>query len=154
MRRRQETTSRHPHELSNAGSGSVKKADKPLGRKVARWGGFEPPTPRFVVWCSIQLSYQRRPFAEQQCSASERLSKASWGLRQGRFLLFLHFFNSGEKACAQTPLAGREQACFPPMSRRSSNAYERLPLKARASSDRATSPRTPLDRWESASDHR
>ena len=20
--------------------------------KVAHWGGFEPPTPRFVVWCS------------------------------------------------------------------------------------------------------
>ena len=27
--------------------------------KVARSGGFEPPTPRFVVWCSIQLSYER-----------------------------------------------------------------------------------------------
>ena len=27
--------------------------------EVARSGGFEPPTPRFVVWCSIQLSYER-----------------------------------------------------------------------------------------------
>ena len=26
---------------------------------MARSGGFEPPTPRFVVWCSIQLSYER-----------------------------------------------------------------------------------------------
>ena len=26
---------------------------------LARRGGFEPPTPRFVVWCSIQLSYRR-----------------------------------------------------------------------------------------------
>lgn len=26
--------------------------------KVAHRGGFEPPTPRFVVWCSIQLSYR------------------------------------------------------------------------------------------------
>ena len=26
---------------------------------VARPEGFEPPTPRFVVWCSIQLSYGR-----------------------------------------------------------------------------------------------
>jgi hypothetical protein len=25
---------------------------------VAHRGGFEPPTPRFVVWCSIQLSYR------------------------------------------------------------------------------------------------
>ena len=25
--------------------------------------GFEPLTPRFVVWCSIQLSYGRRPVA-------------------------------------------------------------------------------------------
>ena len=29
------------------------------GKQVARSGGFEPPTPRFVVWCSIQLSYER-----------------------------------------------------------------------------------------------
>jgi hypothetical protein len=28
---------------------------------VARPEGFEPPTPRFVVWCSIQLSYGRMP---------------------------------------------------------------------------------------------
>jgi hypothetical protein len=27
---------------------------------MARPEGFEPPTPRFVVWCSIQLSYGRR----------------------------------------------------------------------------------------------
>jgi hypothetical protein len=31
--------------------------------EVARSEGFEPPTPRFEVWCSIQLSYERRsPF--------------------------------------------------------------------------------------------
>ena len=29
--------------------------------EMARRGGFEPPTPRFVVWCSIQLSYRRLP---------------------------------------------------------------------------------------------
>ncbi len=28
-------------------------------REMARSEGFEPPTPRFVVWCSIQLSYER-----------------------------------------------------------------------------------------------
>ncbi len=41
-----------------------------LARRVAHRAGFEPTTPRFVVWCSIQLSYrcfraaqtrQRRP---------------------------------------------------------------------------------------------
>jgi hypothetical protein len=26
---------------------------------LARSEGFEPPTPRFEVWCSIQLSYER-----------------------------------------------------------------------------------------------
>jgi hypothetical protein len=29
---------------------------------LARSEGFEPPTPRFEVWCSIQLSYERRCF--------------------------------------------------------------------------------------------
>ena len=28
-------------------------------REMARSGRFELPTPRFVVWCSIQLSYER-----------------------------------------------------------------------------------------------
>ena len=27
--------------------------------KLARPEGFEPPTPKFVAWCSIQLSYGR-----------------------------------------------------------------------------------------------
>ncbi len=27
---------------------------------LARPEGFEPPTPKFVAWCSIQLSYGRR----------------------------------------------------------------------------------------------
>ncbi len=34
---------------------------------MARRGGFEPPTPRFVVWCSIQLSYRRRGGATRDC---------------------------------------------------------------------------------------
>ena len=29
---------------------------------MARPKGFEPLTPRFVVWCSIQLSYGRAAF--------------------------------------------------------------------------------------------
>ncbi len=28
-------------------------------KEMARRGRFELPTPRFVVWCSIQLSYRR-----------------------------------------------------------------------------------------------
>jgi hypothetical protein len=32
-----------------------------FGKVVARPKGFEPLTPRFVVWCSIQLSYGRLP---------------------------------------------------------------------------------------------
>jgi hypothetical protein len=30
-----------------------------LLKDLARPEGFEPPTPRFVVWCSVQLSYGR-----------------------------------------------------------------------------------------------
>src|SRR5262245_39541831 len=32
---------------------------EPCPMEVARSEGFEPPTPRFEVWCSIQLSYER-----------------------------------------------------------------------------------------------
>ena len=40
------------------GRRSKKKCEMPL-ILVARSEGFEPPTPRFEVWCSIQLSYER-----------------------------------------------------------------------------------------------
>ncbi len=30
-----------------------------LQELMARSEGFEPPTPRFEVWCSIRLSYER-----------------------------------------------------------------------------------------------
>ena len=40
------------------------KIDQKFGIKfnglMARRKGFEPLTPRFEVWCSIQLSYRRR----------------------------------------------------------------------------------------------
>ena len=35
-----------------------------LAFMVARPEGFEPPTPKFVAWCSIQLSYGRVTEAE------------------------------------------------------------------------------------------
>ncbi len=39
-------------------------------KEMARPKGFEPLTPRFVVWCSIQLSYGRVPpwRLSKQCS--------------------------------------------------------------------------------------
>src|SRR5262249_49175451 len=33
---------------------------------LARSEGFEPPTPRFEVWCSIQLSYERRGLSNEE----------------------------------------------------------------------------------------
>ena len=77
-------------------------------REMARWGGFEPPTPRFVVWCSIQLSYQRKPGCLSQHGVMHArqvrlLSKALRGSWQGRFSLFLHFFNSGQGPVHSAP---------------------------------------------------
>ena len=37
---------------------------------MARSEGFEPPTPRFEVWCSIQLSYERVS-ADVQCDLDQ-----------------------------------------------------------------------------------
>src|ERR1700674_3164143 len=36
-----------------------RRARRKLLKSLARSEGFEPPTPRFEVWCSIQLSYER-----------------------------------------------------------------------------------------------
>ena len=38
---------------------AIQPALRAIGEELARPEGFEPPAPRFVVWCSIQLSYGR-----------------------------------------------------------------------------------------------
>ncbi len=41
-------------------AGTKKEATREGGFfDMARPEGFEPPTPKFVAWCSIQLSYGR-----------------------------------------------------------------------------------------------
>lgn len=47
---------------------------------MARPKGFEPLTPRFVVWCSIQLSYGRPAdrSAVEACSGREGVSRGSF----------------------------------------------------------------------------
>ena len=40
--------------------------------EMARSKGFEPLTPRFVVWCSIQLSYERAARSERRNRAALR----------------------------------------------------------------------------------
>jgi hypothetical protein len=39
--------------------GSPNRMRSNLLKSLARRKGFEPLTPRFEVWCSIQLSYRR-----------------------------------------------------------------------------------------------
>ena len=56
---------------------------------MARSEGFEPPTPRFVVWCSIQLSYERTrarrpaPATRRTLSKSPRVARVPQGCRKG-----------------------------------------------------------------------
>ena len=46
---------------------------------MARSEGFEPPTPRFVVWCSIQLSYERARARRPAPATRRTLSKSPQG---------------------------------------------------------------------------
>ena len=46
---------------------------------MARSEGFEPPTPRFVVWCSIQLSYERAQAGRPAPATRRTLSKSPQG---------------------------------------------------------------------------
>ncbi len=46
-------------------------------RKLARPRGVEPPTPRSVVWCSIQLSYGRVPRSLPACKGTQLLHRAA-----------------------------------------------------------------------------
>ena len=47
-----------------------------LEERMARPGRFELPTPRFVVWCSIQLSYGRAAAALATAMRGATYSKA------------------------------------------------------------------------------
>ena len=57
-----------------------------ISRLMARPEGFEPPTPRFVVWCSIQLSYGRLPKKTKELCAFPRSLKSLFRTapREGR----------------------------------------------------------------------
>ena len=42
-----------------------------LNKEMARPEGFEPPTPRFVVWCSIQLQARDRDARARRVACRE-----------------------------------------------------------------------------------
>ena len=52
--------------------------------KMAHRGGFEPPTPRFVVWCSIQLSYRCRALRAPPRRVAV-CSERAGGMQEGNF---------------------------------------------------------------------
>lgn len=61
-------------------------------QKMARPKGFEPLTPRFVVWCSIQLSYGRPRallFERQRCAEAGHLELSAALGNPLRDLLFM-----------------------------------------------------------------
>ena len=77
-------------------------------KDLARPEGFEPPTPRFVVWCSIQLSYGRleRRHIRRRAKVGNSLARqcfeqrpVHWGQRQATGLL-------ASEPTPRLPLAG------------------------------------------------
>src|SRR6185437_11126320 len=87
-------------------------------RKMARRKGFEPLTPRFEVWCSIQLSYRRRPLLYYEFGI-RRLWKEdapeSLGARYGPWRIFKRYQDSTmEQKTKHDPDAGFEPAFAPP----------------------------------------
>jgi hypothetical protein len=55
-------------------------------KRLARSEGFEPPTPRFEVWCSIQLSYERTAvsLAKTQADSKQLRMVEAQRLRRSR----------------------------------------------------------------------
>ena len=49
---------------------------------LAHRAGFEPTTPRFVVWCSIQLSYRCLPLLAKTAGRHGRRPSAGWRSRK------------------------------------------------------------------------
>jgi hypothetical protein len=77
---------------------------------MARRGRFELPTPRFVVWCSIQLSYRRLPSRGAATGAAEGArnlaSRSPLGKRGDA--AFAHALRSAPPG-AKNPASGRTQ---------------------------------------------
>jgi hypothetical protein len=90
---------------------------------MARPKRFELLTPRFVVWCSIQLSYGRvSDFSRLPHSADERAAfRLSTRRPGGRFFLFGRDDIGGAKAQgkSRSPLGRRPAFCAQPASERS-----------------------------------
>ena len=55
--------------------------------ELARRKGFEPLTPRFEVWCSIQLNYRRKVWRENnECGKNNSRYSGVTGRRKWRSL--------------------------------------------------------------------
>ena len=86
-------------------------------KKMARPGRFELPTPRFVVWCSIQLSYGRAKAGGQY---SNRRSAARGGRAEAAATVLVAL--AGASKCPPRDLAvGRK-----PLAQVGNPACERL----------------------------
>src|SRR5690606_5226838 len=73
---------------------------------LARPEGFEPPTPKFVAWCSIQLSYGRVAEAELCRLGCPVVNACPTDVRVGRHWRRLRDSNPRWSFCPHTPLAG------------------------------------------------
>ncbi len=111
------------------------------GVSMARPERFELPTPRFVVWCSIQLSYGRASGSRRRRKSAREVSRANSGFHGPGQAQIARGSRPGTlfPQQSESPAPGTSQ--FPAQVRDEGNTRERMALIPRLAGGAERCPR-------------